>query len=305
MTASNAKSVQSFGELGSLKACLNDLTAILALPALWNGRSQDHVLRTLLDAVCRVLELDFVYAHLHLVADKPVELIRVADLEDTKARDGLHQILKQWLALDPATRPSIVDGLNGGIRLSLAAFRLGRHDRTDLLVAGSRRPGFPAKSERLLLNVAADQATTGLREAQLLDQHRRVAQELELQIGRRKGELETAANELKKENQQRKAAEQALRLVEAHLSNAAQATADAEHARASELAELRKHYAQLTPRERQVLPFVVAGQLSKQTAAELGTSEITIRIHRGHIMRKMHAQSLAELIRMADKLGIQ
>jgi FixJ family two-component response regulator len=76
-------------------------------------------------------------------------------------------------------------------------------------------------------------------------------------------------------------------------------------AKRSEIAELRKHYALLTPREHEVLPFVVAGLLSKQTAAELGTSEITIRVHRGHIMRKMQAHSLAELVRMADKLGIR
>ena len=70
----------------------------------------------------------------------------------------------------------------------------------------------------------------------------------------------------------------------------------------AELAELQKHYALLTPREREVLPLVVAGLANKQTAAELGTSEITIGVHRGQIMRKMGARSLAELVRMADKL---
>jgi len=67
------------------------------------------------------------------------------------------------------------------------------------------------------------------------------------------------------------------------------------------LAELQKHYAPLTPREREVLPFVVAGLANKQTAGELGASEITIGVHRGQIMRKMGARSLAELVRMADK----
>ena len=72
----------------------------------------------------------------------------------------------------------------------------------------------------------------------------------------------------------------------------------------SELAELQTHYDLLTPREREVLPFVVAGFANKQTGADLGTSEITIGVHRGQIMRKMAAKSLAELVRMADKLGI-
>ena len=72
----------------------------------------------------------------------------------------------------------------------------------------------------------------------------------------------------------------------------------------AEIAELRRRYALLTPREREVLPFVVAGLLNKQTAAELGTSEITIQVHRGQIMRKMAASSLAELVKMAGKLGI-
>jgi FixJ family two-component response regulator len=72
----------------------------------------------------------------------------------------------------------------------------------------------------------------------------------------------------------------------------------------SELAELQRHYNLLTPREREVLPFVVAGYANKVTAADLGTSEITIGVHRGQIMRKMGARSLAELVRMADTLGI-
>ena len=74
--------------------------------------------------------------------------------------------------------------------------------------------------------------------------------------------------------------------------------------RRSELTHLRDRYGLLTPREQEVLPFVIAGFLNKQTAFDLGTSEITIRVHRGQFMRKMGARSLAELVRMADKLGV-
>ncbi|HEX2340679.1 MAG TPA: response regulator [Vicinamibacterales bacterium] len=72
----------------------------------------------------------------------------------------------------------------------------------------------------------------------------------------------------------------------------------------AELAELQQRLARLTPRERDVLPLIVGGLLNKQSAAELGISEVTLQIHRGSIMKKMQAQSLAELVRMAGALEI-
>ena len=73
----------------------------------------------------------------------------------------------------------------------------------------------------------------------------------------------------------------------------------------AELAELRDGLRQLTPREREVMSLVVAGLLNKQIALRLGTSEKTIKIHRSHVMQKMRADSLADLVRMCQKLGIE
>ena len=73
----------------------------------------------------------------------------------------------------------------------------------------------------------------------------------------------------------------------------------------AEVRILQQRYALLTPREREVFPLVTSGLLNKQIAAQLDASEKTIKVHRGQVMQKMKAESLADLIRMAEKLGLR
>jgi FixJ family two-component response regulator len=78
----------------------------------------------------------------------------------------------------------------------------------------------------------------------------------------------------------------------------------AERQETEELANLHRRFESLTPREREVMQLVVSGLLNKQIAADVGISEITVKIHRGNVMRKMEANSLAELVRAAERLGM-
>jgi FixJ family two-component response regulator len=73
---------------------------------------------------------------------------------------------------------------------------------------------------------------------------------------------------------------------------------------AASLAVLNARYHELTERERQVMKLVVTGRVNKQIAAELGLSLVTVKVHRGQVMRKMQAKSVAELVRMGDRLGV-
>ena len=73
----------------------------------------------------------------------------------------------------------------------------------------------------------------------------------------------------------------------------------------AEVAEIERRLAMLTPREREVLTHIVSGRLNKQVAADLGTVEKTIKVHRARVMEKMQVQSLAELARLAERVGLK
>jgi FixJ family two-component response regulator len=74
---------------------------------------------------------------------------------------------------------------------------------------------------------------------------------------------------------------------------------------ANDSSKLKASFDSLTPREQEIMGFVTTGLMNKQIAGEIGVSEITVKVHRGNVMRKMGAKSLAELVRMADALGVR
>jgi len=82
-------------------------------------------------------------------------------------------------------------------------------------------------------------------------------------------------------------------------------TSRAQRAEAAKAVGVQQAYDRLTPREREVMALVVTGLMNKQVAARMNLSEITVKIHRGNVMRKMEAQSLADLVRMAEQLGVR
>jgi len=244
----------------------NDLMGILTLPSVCSRRDPNQIVLALVEVVLRTLSLDFAYATMKPHFGGPIETIRFGDSRVSKDDvEAARQALDQWLRSDPRPHSCVLRG--SGDESNVAVISLVAQEHIGELVAGSRHPGFPTDRDHFLLGVAANHAAIALQEAILRAERQAVTKQMNLET------TETGLNP--------------------------------DGTGTSELVELKKLHASLTPREREVLPFVVAGFLSKQTAAELGTSEITIRVHRGQIMRKMRANSLAELIRMADKLGIR
>jgi hypothetical protein len=126
LSLKSPKPIENSDEISGSKACLNDLMGILTLPTVWSGRDQPQVITTLLDAVRRVLELDFAYAHLNVPDGQRIEMIRIADSANTEIdSDDLCQMLKQWLKNEQGNRSSVLGDRNEYSQFGLAAFRLG------------------------------------------------------------------------------------------------------------------------------------------------------------------------------------
>src|SRR5262245_17521813 len=199
-------------EISRLRRCINDLASLLALPAMWTGQDCSRVISTLFAVLIRMLDLDFVYARTADPADEsPNEWMRSADSIDQhlKAKE-VGRALEPYLVADiPTASFRIANPLAVGTA-SIAVFHLGVQDRVGVFVAGSRRSEFPTETERLLLQVAINQAAVALQEARHMSKRMHTTVELERQVVERTAEL-TAANEaLRKEMTERTRSEEAL-----------------------------------------------------------------------------------------------
>jgi signal transduction histidine kinase len=205
---------QTAGEIKRLKACINDLISVLALPAIWSGHEPAQILSTLLDVLLGMLRLDFVYARLSdsIGAGAPIEMVRAGQRRNSTAQpQEIGQKLNPWLTGDLCAAPLVMPNPIGEGKVSIALLRLGLQDQVGVLVAGSQRADFPMEIEMLLLRVAANQAAIGLQEARLLSEQRRVAEELDQRVVERTRQLTAVNEELRKEIIERKRADAELR----------------------------------------------------------------------------------------------
>lgn len=187
-------------EIKRLQRCNNDLVSLLALPAMWSGYEPSQIVNTLLDALLRMLELDLVYVRLKdAVGQAPTEVVRFArSQEQTAQSHEIRDVFKHWLGAGRHERPPLIRNRIGGRDISIVPLGLGLQGEIGEIIAGSERASFPLQTERLILSVAANQASIGLQGARLLSEQRRVASELELRVAQRTAELAAANEELRR-----------------------------------------------------------------------------------------------------------
>ena len=175
-----------------------------------------QIVHTLLDALLRMLQLDLVYVRLKDSGGQaPIEMVRFAPSQEQTAQPHeIGEVLKHWLGADPQAWPPLIRNPIGGRDISILPLGLGLQGEIGEIVAGSERADFPRQTERLILSVAANQASIGLQGARLLSEQKHVASELDRRVAQRTEELAAANEELRQEIADRKRAEEDLRRSE-------------------------------------------------------------------------------------------
>jgi PAS domain S-box-containing protein len=201
-------------EIKHLRRCVNDLISVLALPAMWSGAEPSQIVHTLLDALLRMLQLDLVYVRLKETAGRaPIEMVAQPRQHIIQPHE-IGKTLETWMGPDPQEWPPLMRNRVGDRDISIVPLGLGLQGEIGVIVAGSERADFPQQTEKLILSVAANQASIGLQEARLRSEQKRVASELDRRVAQRTTELAAANEELRKEIANRKHAEDHLRSSE-------------------------------------------------------------------------------------------
>jgi len=203
-------------EIKRLQRCINDLVSLFSLPAMWSGGEPSQIVHSLLDALLRMLQLDLVYVRLRESGGRaPIEMVRFAQSQGQTAQGHeIGEVFKHWLGADPQEWPPVIRNPIGGRDISILPLGLGLRGEIGEIVVGSERADFPRQTERLILSVAANQASIGLQGARFLSEQKHVATELDRRVAQRTAELAAANEELRQEIADRKRAEEAFRRVE-------------------------------------------------------------------------------------------
>lgn len=216
-------------EVKRLERCMNDLVSVLALPAVWSGSEPSRILDTFLDALLVILDLDFLHAKVQINPhEAPTESLRTGQLYGTDdSRQGIRQALNQSSGKVPEQLPEQGFIQLGEQQVSIHPIKMGIEGELGLIIAGSRRSGFPEQTERLVLNVAANQAAIGLQQAQRLNEQKQIASELDRLVAERTAEFARANEELRMEIVNRKRVERDLKSSEEKHRIVVEAASDA------------------------------------------------------------------------------
>ncbi len=212
-------------EIKRLQRCINDLTSVLALPAIWAGGEPSQIVHTLIECLLGMLRLDFVYCRLSsAVGTLPAETLRFSELRFPVSTQHEIRELLNAQGSDPGNWPRFIPRIPDRGEIFIVPMLLGIQGQIGLLVAGSQRLDFPRETEKLLLGVAANQATMGLQEAQLLSEQKKIAHELDRRVEKRTRELADANEELRREMVERKLSEEALAQARSELAKVTRIT---------------------------------------------------------------------------------
>jgi PAS domain S-box-containing protein len=184
-------------DINRLRGCIDDLVALLALPAVWSGKEPAEIVETLLDVLLRMLRVDLIYARVKdPVTDAHIEAIRVAP-SYILSQHEISVMLRDWF--EGPGQESLTSTRNrlGDKDISIMPVPVGVHGETGMIVVGSNRADFPGQTESLLLSVAANQASIGLKEAWVLSEQKLAANQLERQVAERTEGLAAANEKLK------------------------------------------------------------------------------------------------------------